>query len=472
LHELIFELAAGGRTTRKTVLMDDESVNEGIWHRIFNLARPAEFCGESLLDIAITFSRAGKRRTVHVDNYRCTSHAPLHIHLAESPLPKSDGWHFGEVHCHTSFTDDQVEFGAPLCATRTLARAIGLQFFCATDHSYDLDDEPDDFLKKDPHLKKWKALWREANHLNSSSADFVIVPGEEVSVGNHKNRNVHFLILNNPGFLPGDGDGAERWLRNRPTASISGVLSQSNSNSAAFAAHPAVRPPLLQRLLVRRGQWEMPDFDDSRLHGLQVWNGSNDGLEEGIRCWVKLLLQGRRLFICGGNDAHGNFNRFRQIGFPFLTMRENGHHIFGKIRTAVYLPESLELESLLAAMKRGNMVITDGPFLDLTVTSALKTERPGGTLRADRVGITCVCAASREFGALSKLTLWQGSLVQKAERVFREELSFENSERTIHEYSLCLNPGDRSYIRAELHSQRDGQLFRCFSNPIWLEHAG
>ncbi len=469
LKQLSSRLMWPGGETLRTVDLRAQVVEQRIWSRVFAVPRPSQITGDVQLDILITFTRKGEERQVKIDNYRHTSHAPLAVHLAARTLPGADGWHFGEIHCHTDYTEDQVEFGAPLRPTRTLAQALGLTFFCATDHSYDLDDVPGNFLKKDPELRKWRCLWQEASALNAEDLSFVIIPGEEVSVGNHKNRNVHFLVLNNPEFLYGDGDSAEKWFQTQPTTSIGEVLERSNSNSAAFAAHPAVRPPLLQRLFVRRGQWEMPDFDDSRLHGLQVWNGTEEGLQEGIRCWVALLLQGRRLFICGGNDAHGNFARFRQIGFPFLTMRENGHHLFGKVRTAVFLPGRPTLDDLLMAMKRGNMVVTDGPFLDLRVMNdSEQLGRPGDQLAGQRFQVTCTSLSSPEYGGLTSMTVYLGDFDTESERVLFHESLFDDAESHKAEYSFSPRSPHKSYIRAELHSSKGTRQFKCYTNPIWL----
>ncbi|MFQ5649902.1 MAG: CehA/McbA family metallohydrolase [bacterium] len=471
LHRVQIELRTAEQVCKHTFDLEALAIGQTLWQQIFEIPVPESATGKAQVDVLIEITCAGKRKTVTIDNYRRSSHAPLEVELSRHPLPKTEGWVFGEFHCHTSYTSDQVEFGAPLSATCTLAKAIGLSFLCATDHSYDLDDEPENYLKKDPHLRKWKSLWREAEALNRSVESFVIVPGEEVSAGNHKNRNVHFLILNNPEFLPGDGDGAEHWLQTRPTTSIAEVLARSNSNSAAFAAHPAIRPPFLQRWLVRRGRWETPDCCHANLHGLQVWNGSDDGLAEGLQMWVELLLTGRRIFISAGNDAHGNFNRFRQIGFPFLTMRENHHNVFGKVRTAVYLEEALTLASLMKGVKRGNMVLTNGPFLELRIENELgETAHPGDVIGGKQFRIAARCLSSTEFGRLTELKLFEGSLDSKTERLLKR-MTFPDSTYD-QELEMVRNGKNHLYLRAELRSKSGEEIFNCFTNPIWLNARG
>lgn len=465
LEEVFIDIKGNNQHSRK-IFKYQKRINTRFWYDVIKFEAPIQN-GEVLINVSLKFICRNKKLVVKNDNYKCSSHEPLKVQIAKTNLPKTKNWHYGEFHCHTNFTDDQVEFGAPLSATKTMAEAIGLSFFCATDHSYDLDDQPQNYLQKDPDLKKWQALWQEATELNNENG-FVIVPGEEVSVGNHKNQNVHFLILNNPEFLPGDGDGAENWFTNKPTSSIANTLKKSNSNSAAFAAHPAIKPPFLERLFIRRGKWEKPDLTHTGLHGLQIWNGNHDGFEEGKKQWIELLLSGKKIFISGGNDAHGNFNRFRQIGFPFLTMRENHHNIFGKIKTAVFLEDKLTLDSLLKAMKNGRMLITDGPFLDIKIISGNKIGRPGDTLKGDNFELQVSCQTTPEFGSLTELKIFSGNLETKSERVYKTVGKFKEAFEFNRTFSF-IKPENPCYLRAELFSKSTKKEFKCLTNPIWIE---
>jgi len=55
----------------------------------------------------------------------------------------------------------------------------------------------------------------------------------------------------------------------------------------------------------------------------------------GLRAWIRLLLEGRRLFLAAGNDAHGAFNRTFQLGLPWIYIKESRHYLFGKSRTGI-----------------------------------------------------------------------------------------------------------------------------------------
>jgi hypothetical protein len=448
-----------------------QPISSEIWHQILEINPNRNFNGATNIDVTIKYTVNDKKRQIKNDNYACTSHAPFQIYISEHELPKSNGWHFGEFHCHTIYTSDQVEFGAPLQATAHLARTMGLSFFCATDHSYDLDDDPNSYLSNHPSLPKWKKFQHEVKQLNETNSQFVIVPGEEVSAGNHRNRNVHFLILNHPEFLPGDGDSAEKWLQTKPNLSIQQILQEINSKALAFAAHPETKPPFLESLLVRRGKWENQDYQNERLDGLQIWNGSASGLREGEEKWVQLLLQGRRLFICGGNDAHGNFNRFRQIGFPFFTMRENHNHLFGKVRTGVYLENGLSLDGILEAFKRGRMVMTDGPFVDFCVRNEIgQIARMGDSIFGKNFTVEIECHSTPEFGQLRELRIYRGNLIEKKETLFTTSRRFSETYDQLTKIEITEKPNP-SYLRAELYSETNGKTLKCLTNPIWLNHG-
>jgi len=467
LEKATIELTSGAHRQIHPVIFPQLQIQSQFWHHVVDITPDTDFTGTIQVHVRLEVVVGNRRIVVENDNYTCTHHRPFDVFLATDPLPGADNWLFGELHSHSNYTNDQVEFGAPLPACKHLAKSMGLHYFCATDHSYDLDDITDDYLKRDPELQKWHAFHREVAQLNDADKSFLIVPGEEVSVGNADNANVHLLILNHPEFLPGSGDSAEKWLRTRPTLSISKVLSQVNCRSAAVAAHPEMRPPLLERWFVRRGKWQKSDYDHENLHAIQIWNGSDAGFAEGRAVWKELLLSGKKIFVAAGNDAHGNFNRYRQIAFPFLTMREHRNHIFGNIRTAVFVRDHLSMDGLLEGIRRGNMVITDGPFIDMTISDGDgAVARPGDTLQGDAFSLQMTCLSSPEFGHLQEAQVIQGDLLNKQEKTLCALNNFTSACR--HTERLDVRVTSPSYIRMELRSSTDARAYRCFTNPIWL----
>lgn len=416
------------------------------WYAIFDHDLRNLAPGIVEIDCALFYKSRGKRKVAHNDNHTGLGHAPLSVYHAEYPLPMFPGWQAGELHCHTSYGPDYVEFGAPLEAIQRSAEAIGLSWAALTDHSYNLDDLQDDYLKTDPELIKWHLLREEAERL-SKDATVTLLPGEELTVRNSLGRNVHLIILGNPEFLYGSGDGAEKWFKTRSEMSIPEALARVSTEAFTAAAHPLVPTPPLEWLLVGRGEWSHDDLAHPRLDGWQIANGSwGVDFERGYDYWRKNLLSGRNIPIFAGNDAHGNFNRFRQVHLPMLSLWEHDRNLFGKFRTLVCTNARKPLE-ILNALKHSSVVISDGPAIELqsrenTVIVRWKT--------------------TPEFGNVQTLTITQTS--NSSENVIAHGLSQTELSATNGEY---LFRADGKSVRAEIQTQtKDGLSFRALTNAI------
>jgi hypothetical protein len=434
---------------------------------IFHM-RPAELTsGIHYYTIKIDYVVNGKSRICFVDNHRGTSHKPLSIYISKNPLPRFENCFMGETHAHTNYTSDQVEFGATLKATRVMAKALELDFFCATDHSYDLDDYRDNYLQNDPDLNKWKDFQNEVKELNQNEDEILIIPGEEVTVRNRDDKNVHLLIYNSEKFFPGSGDSGEKWFSNYSELSISQVLSDISGSALAVSAHPSERPPLLQKLLINRGSWQSKDCMEAGLHGLQFINGGDDtSIINGKNLWIEQLLADKRLTGIAGNDAHGNFSRFRQIGFPFFTMREHSNHLFGKWLTGIYvINNTLSISSALDALKSGNCYMTNGPALLIQVSDKYKSYNMGEECSSPLL-CTFKVRSNDDFGGLKAIYVYVGNMINKEEIVFFQTSSDVHELEYFNQIPLNNLP-DRGYLRIEVKTVYN---YQALSNPIWFNH--
>ena len=471
LMEVSIEVKTKDRSLSKKSFLTNTTITEAhFWHQIFYIEPITDFAGAVEIDVRMTIQTNRKIEKYSNDNYRISTHRPLSCYLAKEPLPRFENWYFGDFHYHSNYTEDQVEFGAPLEATVHMARAIGLNFFAVTDHSYDLDDQENSWIENDHRAPKWHQLWDEVEKRNHQLSDFVILPGEEVSAGNHQNRNVHLLILNNRKFFPGKGDSAERWLRTAPDLSIDLILDQLEESALAIAGHPEMPVPFLQWLLIRRGRWQRQDFNHQRLAGFQIWNGKyDDSFYHGSGRWVQLLLEGKKLSLIAGNDAHGNFNRFRQIGFPFFTLRESITQLFGNMRTGVRLNDRMSLSNLIAAVKLRHVLISNGPIVDFLITN----ERGEMSAIGDEIGgrqfnFVMNAKSTEEFGRLKRLRIIAGNLKTKAEQAILTIDDFSTPYKFALQQQFQL-PLDSGYARIELTAQQgEDQVTRCLTNPIWI----
>ena len=419
--------------------------------------------------VEIKIKQNGKIKTILNNNHRTSTKTPLKVYRSQSRLPSIPGWIFGDVHTHSTYTEDQVEFGSPIAASTVLCKAMGLSYFCVTDHSYDLDDSVHSYLENDPGVPKWKALQSEVAEVNIRTQDFAVVRGEEVSCENADGKTVHLLLLGSRKFFHGSGDGAEKWFQTKCEHTVPSVLSNKELPAAAYAGHPTEDVPFLQRLLLNRGEWTKGDMASPGLDGIQILNGElSDSFRNGLDVWKWLLLKGEKKFIAAGNDAHGNFNRFIQIGIPFFKIKEKETQLFGKMKTVLF--SSPNENAVISALKQGRSVITNGPLLVIDAeTDRNGNGRIGDTVRGERFILKIKGQTSAEFGRFSSITVYIGTIGKK-EKILIEQTTFADPY-AIHTISEWETISAFSYIRAEGFTT-DGQGTDrhgfCYTNPIWI----
>lgn len=467
-------LQIDGRFLHSEVVQPDQPIriNSKYWWRVIEIAFEGPLVdsyGHLDVFVELKIRQNGKVSTVLNNNHRTSSKKPLRVYRSHTPLPAIPGWIFGDVHTHSTFTEDQVEFGSPIGASTALCKAMGLSYFCVTDHSYDLDDSIHSYLENDTAIPKWKDLQSEVAGVNLHEKDFAVVRGEEVSCENADGKTVHLLLLGSRKFFHGSGDGAEKWFQTKCEHTVPSVLSNKELPVAAYAGHPTEDVPFLQSLLLNRGEWTKGDMTSPGLDGIQILNGElSDAFRNGLDVWKWLLLKGEKKFIAAGNDAHGNFNRFIQIGIPFFTIKEKETQLFGKMKTALF--SSPNEHAVVSALKSGRSVITNGPMLVIEI----ETDRNGNGKIGDSVhGPTFILKvkgrSTAEFGRFISIVVYVG-MIGKKEKLLMEQKSFSDPY-SFHTLTNWETVSAFSYIRAEgfttdgKGTDRDGF---CYTNPIWI----
>ena len=430
---------------------------------------PKGIIGDIEINIEFLYeiNKVNKKCIIH--NYPLSTHNKLTTHISKYTYPNDGKTLYGDIHYHTNLTEDMVEFGAPLKATLAAAEALGLDFFCNTDHSYDLDDVPGSWTETDSTLEKWTKSRLEINKLNNEhNGKSFIIPSEELSLHNQDGRNVHALILNNSKFLPGKGDGAEEAFNFDADYNTKTVHDNLEVNSLCIAAHPFSSVPIVQWLFVKRGKWEFKDILEENLAGLQIVNGDlGNSFKIGLNKWIKLLLNGKRKFIYAGNDAHGNFNIYRQIKTPMLSLYEKKEQLFGVFRTGVFTKDKKkDINSVIYSMRNGNCFVTNGPFINMTLHHKDSIYDMGSINSCDNGNIKLSIISNPEFGMIKTIKLIKGIV---------------GSQKEV-DYFTIINPGkyeliklieincvNKCYFRCEVELESKIEMKRlALSNPIWL----
>lgn len=464
---------------------------------IFQLPR-VEKPGE--LDLTITieghYTASGKRFSITNDNYPSGFRQPFRIVVSGEPLPRSKGWSCGDIHCHSRYTEDQVEFGAGLEGLSRVAAATGYSWAGVTDHSYDLDDLPGNYLENDPSLEKWRRFLEEASELNKLAdaerdgdrrTRAFLLPGEEVSCGGAGGWNLHLVLLGNSGFIPGYGDGAEKWFRTTPTLTLEEALDRvvnSGEPIACYAAHPFAKIGRLQRLLFNRGPWKRPDLANGRLHGWQLWNRrevDDPDVLCGLSPWIKMLLEGKRIALAAGSDSHGNFGAERSIRVPFLSLRAIPRLRWSKIWTAVEAAPEAGSETIIAGLISGKTIVSNGPFASISACGHGSVLCGiGGEIHWKKgMFIRLEALSTVEFGPISGGAVFLGVIGESEERILgRVEPppvdEPDDNMFVLADFSLPdpatfrAEGGCRGYVRGEVRTAFDGELRKCWTSPLYL----
>jgi hypothetical protein len=415
----------------------------------------------------------GKTFQIQQDNYNGKKH-PFHIYISNDKLPKLPYLHWGDIHIHSNYTDDIVEFGASIAATATCAETVGLSFLAITDHSFDFDYVASDGKCAEPTSQKWQRYLQELEKCRKNFPNLTILSGEEVSIGNHRGQNIHCLVLGNRHFYPGNGDGANPIFRNRPTMKLTDfvqVVQQKDPAALIIAAHPFDKPPLSQKILLNRGNWKTKDLTHPNLTGWQLLNGRQDKhFHHGIQFWVKRLLKGEKISIYAGTDAHGNFNLFRQIKLPLISMIVNRQQLLGLTKTGIFSVEAPSNDTVLNSMRRRNCIISTGPAALLSITANGQTYMMGDELNISNlqdITINVHAVSTREYGEFSAVILSYGHKNQRKELM--QSLTTSSNQYTFKNTIPFPENISEGYVRLTVSTRNEhNQHFFCYTNPIWI----
>ena len=388
-----------------------------------------------------------RNRTVLVlnDNLFGTTKFSFRCEVSDQQFPGQSECSYGDLHIHSQFSQSHVEFGPPVQVIGAMSEAYGLDFAAVTDHSYDLFCSMTDYLAPDGSQERWRRMEQSITQCTSKT---LLIPGEEVSCLNDKGLAVHLLGLGLHRPVPGSLDGARKGRSRETQLTVEQCVDDiHDQGGVAFAAHPGSHAGLLQRLLLSRGTWTEADMC-KKLDGLQALNGAFERKwSAGKALWLQKLRKGSQLSLAAGNDCHGDFNRYRCIKTPFLSIGESQGQFFGASRTGIY-GKHLSIPSLLNALAKGQTFVTNGPFLDI-VDRSIGRSLIGRSSETHSNNVEVVAVGSSETGAVLNVKVWGLPEASNTEVLVLSK-SYDGNLKEQRE-PLALADGSRfRYLRAEL----------------------
>ncbi len=410
----------------------------------FPLERSKLPLGKVYVNCKAIVTNGRRRYEVLNDNLFSSSKLPFSSVLADQDLPGSKQCSYGDFHVHSQFSQSHVEFGPPVNIIDIVSDTCGLDFVAITDHSYDLCCDISDYLKTDNGLARWKCL--SADFSKPGKFKSIMILGEEVSAINSQGKAVHLCAAGIKDFVSGSADGARS--NKLPTMKIQEVADRVHKqNGLAIAAHPGSRFGLLQRIFLNRGNWSSSDMAKDIDAVQAVNNGFGTSWKVGKRLWIQQLLKGRRLPLVAGNDSHGDFNRYRFIGIPFVAVSENFERYLSSCRTGIYRKVSSQ-KDVLDAVRDGETFVTNGPFISLTTCKSDTNDTPVSRL----IPKDCKCLSLRvtgnyEFGKPHAISIYAGTVGEESERTIFSG-SYKNQDEIAETINFESRP-ERGYVRAE-----------------------
>ncbi len=421
----------------------EQSFAQDFWYDIDYLDRSL-FNDDNFLEIHVKFDIA----------WEADVHKYFTVYLSPYHMPSLSNWYYGDTHYHSSYTDNACEFGAPIEAIVNTGKRLGLNWATITDHSFDLDSS------------RWTALGNECN--TYSTFDFKCLRAEEISCYLPGTDTIpglyqynHLLAYGISNFIAGgeweDGSGSDY----TPTQAISQVNSQGGFS---YIAHPYADDQF-------RNPWQDYNLD---FNGLEVWNGILDSdkqltaLNNGLNRWVSLLLSGRKIFIEGGSDAHGDFSHNAADGIDCTNFASynifepygGSDNAFGKVRTAVYSPSGLTESGILDALRNGHSIMTDGPMVVFDVNGTIIGDEMNISA-GQSVALNIQYNSTPEFGYIDEITVIKG-IIGGQESIFTELYpgDYEGGYTVVD-----VIPTSNCYYRLNATTNTG---YRAYTNPIWV----
>jgi len=412
------------------------ALHKGNWYKIFYLEREmfSDAEGKSLY-IKVNFD---DEFIISPKDERETSYAS--VHLANKPLPRLFGWLVGDGHIHTEVADNPSEYGPPLEIFLNGRDWFGLDYIILTDHGFDLRETD------------WIRLRRFAQE--NSREDFSILIGEEIHAKNDNNwlpsltrcHSMHFLGYNLKKRIKTGSTLFHSYNPSKDENEVMAELVSRNDGGFCYIAHPRAE---------EEGRWnyELGRLKDGYLGnpilGLEVLNGGDfreKKNKDAVKLLTKLLLKGKRLWVMGNSDSH---SLRLGMGRTYIKAKENSR------------------EEILAALKSGKTVATDGPFGYMEVTSESgKKAGLGESLKGKEFEFTLKWDADpkHQYTDISLIKVYLGKIGEEREREpLLPGVDYNRGSFTTRVQNL--EPGSY-YARAEFLTS---EKRRAVTSPIFLE---
>jgi predicted metal-dependent phosphoesterase TrpH len=435
---------------------------------IFTIPRNELETGDHFINCKAIIKKKKRLFSILNDNLFGSSKLPFSCFVADNTLPGKEYCSYGDLHVHSQYSQSHVEFGAPIAIIDIFSRCYGTDFTVITDHSYDIACSMDNYLQPDESCKRWQF---EKDDISKNKKS-ILIQGEEISCLNSRNKAVHLCGIGLKDYIYGTMDGARKNNNIKKQLTIYQTIDNIHKqNGVAFAAHPGSRSGFMQKIFLKRGNWNVKDFT-MNIDGIQaVNNGFKKTWNRAKVLWIKELLKGHKLSLVAGNDSHGDFNRYRYLAIPFISIKEMFDRYFNSTLTGIY-SEVTSQQDVIECLKNGKTFVTAGPFLNIGLS-----ENPHDSIISNHDTtlnnrpIYVHLISTYEFGLPYAIRLFSGEYNNVGEKIiYNKTFSGQNYSYSEKISSIILNKN--CYLRAEAKCRKQsGEITFCATSPCYITKA-
>ncbi len=357
--------------------------------------------------------------------------------LVFSVFPKTQGWYAGDAHLHTHFGETAWENPGTFQSTYARAKNLDYDWLIFTEHSVAFDIGSQNYTQE----------IQECTNKNSTQDQPLCMVGQELSLYAGSNKQQHLLAYpKNNYFLEYlDGTCNDQFQLSNCRDAQETINEVNELNGMSFIAHPfhqGVEIPVVQDLVI----FDWVSWGTQGVTGLEVFNASdNDGQwsnddQQAFHKWMGLLLEETNPqdgFLVGiaNSDAHYS----TELGTAF---------------TYCYM-DSLTIQNVLNAYKKGHCVLSSGPLIDFS----LNTARIGETAFVDEGSqvLSIKLNSNSQYGRLKKLSIIVDGLLE-------QELPLTGYSKELEIPIELENTKKFILLKAETQTGKVG-----VTNPIWLD---
>jgi len=219
-------------------------ITQDYWYFTLNIPKEKLTSYNDIIDIEVNYSL----------NFESDQQQYFRVFRYNEGLPKINRWYRGDMHYHTYFSQNDVEFGLPVEAAKEAAAKIGLDWITVTDHSSDYDNYGSGMQNN------WDRLGTTVQNLNNADSSFMLFRAMEASIKNSEDDVVHALLypsVSDPFcynfFLDGGGD-----ISSTSNTIVQTLTNLTAYNGFCYAAHPFAEKDDLS-FFIGGGIWNLGD---------------------------------------------------------------------------------------------------------------------------------------------------------------------------------------------------------------------